>query len=80
MPQIDYSWRVLLIYILDWFALDISRLPREEGPCHLLKCSVPAAVRLQSNPALGAVHQGRVLLAVLAQDVTFGALGRQKQV
>ena len=66
-------------YILEWFALDISRLPREESPCHLLKGSVPAAVRLQSNSALGAVDQGGVLLAVLAEDVTLGALRRRRR-
>ena len=65
-------------YILDWFALDISRLPREESACNLLKGSVPAAVRLQSDPALGAVDQGWVLLAVLTEDVTLGALRREK--
>ena len=65
-------------YILDWFALDISRLPREESACDLLKGSVSAAVRLQSDPALGAVDQGGVLLAVLAEDVTLGALRREK--
>ena len=65
-------------YILDWFALNISRLPREESACNLLKGSVPAAICLQSDPALGAVDQGGVLLAVLAEDVTLGALRREK--
>ena len=67
-----------LRYILDWFALDISRLPWEESACDLLKGSVPAAVCLQSDPALGAVDQGGVLLAVLTEDVTLGALRREK--
>ena len=65
-------------YILDWFALDIGRLPREESASDLLKSSVSAAVCLQSDPALRAVHQGRVLLAVLTQDVTLGALQRNR--
>ena len=45
-------------------------------PGHLLQSSVPAGVALEGDPALRAVHDGGVLLAVLAQDVALGALGR----
>ena len=48
----------------------------EEGPGDLLQRPVPAAVPLQVDPALGAVHDGRVLLAVLTEDVTLRALRR----